>query len=554
MTTRNSHTVKKTVPSPCPWTTQECRRHTGDATTASWARTGDHSTKTAVSMFENTEFNEDSRDTKTTNTNDGGKLDHQRKPYRAPEYLPQEMRYRAGELPVSIGNRLDESQGRSTSIENNVAPATGKYGMFTVEQKVEEGIPAGAAAPLARLARREPSTMHDHSASRLRENFTFSAEHQDRDIERIGNQDITSTTRQAERTDLSPQLLVPTDETPCRGSDVGNASLTPLSGVVSQSITTKRQFVKISDRWGILKPLDWILRAFRSPGKSSEGIIPFFNLRSDESSTYTQLPGPDAPDKNSASPPPNEKSPHLRIQQSNSSKKPPRYLYLCVNKHNAPRFTQIDCSNMTNDHDFFKELMSSYDSTRGRVHRLLSIRQYHHCEFYLFGKWGIDMGGPLDKHSFPPQGDPSYVFTPRPAFENLPHGPIAPQEFYDRYYRSDGKHWDSPGSSGTSSSTTTTTTTITPNPSDSALKSIPLRTAALDWENGRYETFYGLLAVEQLCYSRLKLYFALLAVFLMFSGLLLYCVWGRGMEDLQNALTPLQVALAAWPIVVNLFS
>ena len=82
------------------------------------------------------------------------------------------MRYRAGELPVSIGNRLDKSQGRSTSIENNVAPATGKYGMFTVEQKVEEGIPAGAAAPLARLARREPSTMHDHSASRLRENFT----------------------------------------------------------------------------------------------------------------------------------------------------------------------------------------------------------------------------------------------------------------------------------------------------------------------------------------------------------------------------------------------
>jgi hypothetical protein len=367
--------------------------------------------------------------------------------------------------------------------------------------------------------------MHDHTASRILEDSTFSSERQERDIERVGSQEITSDTRQTEGRDRLLQLSAPSNETPYQGSGFAVAPLAPSSGAVSQ-ITTKSQSVKHTNFWSIPKPLDWILTAFKppktSPEKPADGILPLFTS--------------------------NENPRHLEIRQGNPSTNSNRYLYLCVNSHSTPRFTEIDCTGMTNDHDFFKKLKSSYDSTRGHLHLLLSIRQYHYCEFYLFGKWGIDMGGPLKKHSFPAQGDPSYDFTPRPPFENLPCGPITPQEFCDRYYRSDIKSWKL---SLASSSNTTAAINIQV---DCALKSMPLRTAALDWKNGKTEDFYGLLAVEQLCYRRLKLYLALVGVLLSSSGLSLYVLRGRGMEDLQNALKPLQVALAAWPIVVNLFS
>jgi hypothetical protein len=213
-----------------------------------------------------------------------------------------------------------------------------------------------------------------------------------------------------------------------------------------------------------------------------------------------------------------------------------RYLYLCVG-HSPPRFVAINCTDLKDDHDFFDRLKSSYDSTRGYFRRIFSIQQYHHCEFYLFGKWGKELGGPLEKDSFPPPpaANASSVCAPRLPFVNVPCGPIPPQEFYDRYYCSGNKFWSA----------------FPAGPSiDRAATSLPLRTEKLDWTNGQHETFHGLLSVEHLCYWRLRLYLALL----MFLGALLGSLWafrwdGGGLGDFQNALTPLQLALTVWQIV-----
>jgi hypothetical protein len=62
-------------------------------------------------------------------------------------------------------------------------------------------------------------------------------------------------------------------------------------------------------------------------------------------------------------------------------------------------------------------------------------------------------------------------------------------------------------------------------------------------EDGECETFYGLLAIERRCRYRVVLYLTLLnLVWLIFSPFWIF-VWGHP-SDLQNAFTPLQVALS----------
>lgn len=449
MATKDSHTVNGTFPLACPRTEHESHGREGGTTTASRARDGgDHGIKTAVSTLEMTEFggreprvrsadlglvimggsyahggaggrgsghgrkrcngdnddgdgenNEDCHATNIANPNDSGTDGKRRKSYRASRCFPQEMRYRASGLPT--GRWLNKHQGRSTSIESNLAPVTSKYGMFTVEQELEEGDPAGAATPLARWRPCKPGVTRDHNyfSFRLPGDSPSLSKRQERDIERIGSQDVTLIARQTEAR-LLQKLSTKSDQTPYRGSGGAAASIASSSGVIGQFDSTESQPAKASDGWGTRKPLNWILRAFKSSEEPSQSTLPFTEPgRGVEQLTYARLSGTDAPDVNPAPLPPNEKNPHL--DQDSTPNDPTRYLYLCVHTRGTARFTEINCTGLINDHDFFDELKSSYDSTRGRLRRFLSIRQYHHCEFYLFGKWGVDMGGPLAKTLIP---------------------------------------------------------------------------------------------------------------------------------------------------------
>jgi hypothetical protein len=82
----------------------------------------------------------------------------------------------------------------------------------------------------------------------------------------------------------------------------------------------------------------------------------------------------------------------------------------------------------------FDALKYTYDGTRGRLRRWLSVWQYDHCEFFVFNKWGVKLGGPLYQ-GFPSSSDDLYDFDPHPPSPFPPHGPISQGEFRDHYYR-----------------------------------------------------------------------------------------------------------------------
>jgi hypothetical protein len=61
----------------------------------------------------------------------------------------------------------------------------------------------------------------------------------------------------------------------------------------------------------------------------------------------------------------------------------PRYLYFCIQLQPF-HFETIRCDRLYDDSDFYAELKSAYDSTRGFWRSWLSMWQYDHCEFYRF--------------------------------------------------------------------------------------------------------------------------------------------------------------------------
>jgi len=318
-------------------------------------------------------------------------------------------------------------------------------------------------------------------------------------------------------------------------------SASPMaSGIVTRDLTTEGRCVKNAEYWSFRGVFNQAKRLFQS--SETEYILPIAESnRGEKLSQYTRPADTNTPDRSSTTLRSNGKCSQQPAHHADSVTQETRYLYLCVDL-GMLQFATIKCANVITERDFFAELKSSYDRTRGRLRRYFSIWQYHHCEFYLFGKWGMGLGGPLIKDSLPPEGDDSYDFKPRPPFLNLPCGSISSQEFYDRYYRSDCKYWKPPGSSSSA-------TTI---PIDREMKSMPLRTHALDWKNGQNEIFHGLLAFERVCYSRLLLYLVLLTTLLLLLALLIMILRGKGIEDLQTAFTPFQVALSLYQILVTL--
>jgi hypothetical protein len=159
--------------------------------------------------------------------------------------------------------------------------------------------------------------------------------------------------------------------------------------------------------------------------------------------------------------------------------------------------------------------------------------QYHHCEFYRFCKYDVDQGVHLEP-GFPSIDEKLYDFDRDPGLA-FAHGLIPAQQFHDRYYSCGDTYWFS---------------RLWPShhtqnhlPSKRALNSLPKRTQQVVMEDGECETFYRLLAIERRCRYRVVLYMILLnLVWLIFPPLWIF-VWGHP-SDLQNAFTPLQVALS----------
>lgn len=508
-------------------------------------------------------------DVKPAKTGNKGRVDRESKPRRAPQYSPsQEMRLRSSPRAIALAESVDRPQGRSTSIEYHVAQDASQYGEVAAKQELQGQTPVGVAAPIASISSAGLSPeMSGETAARLLDDNVLSSQHQRKDIERSGRRGATSTARQplqaaaqsqepaiqagfSQQDALRPLLdevaWLPEhssrDQQP-EPETVGLPLLSRLRGFVEGR--TRRAFVweSLKQEYALFRVtfsrglgLGTIVNSSRSGQPSdTESAISMAELNTSEKSSDTPASSLDANayDQNSAPP----RLSNGNVPEGNATAAKVRFLYVYVDL-SPPRFIQVDCTNLHNDKDTFDELKSSYDRERKSPRRIFSIWQYHHCEFYLFGKWGVELGGPLKRHSFPPQGDPYYDFRPDMPFPDFPWAPIPPQEFHDRHYLRDRKYWahDSAGPS-----------------TDRAVASQPLRNKELNWENGLHETFYGLLAVEQLCYWRLRLYLALLVALGAVLGSLWAFKWGgRGLEDLQNALTPLQVGLAVWQIVVSM--
>lgn len=95
--------------------------------------------------------------------------------------------------------------------------------------------------------------------------------------------------------------------------------------------------------------------------------------------------------------------------------KPPRkssYLYLCIRLLSF-RFQEIECGPLKTDLELFQAFKSAYDQPRGFLRRWFSVWKYDHCEFFVFQKWGVRLGGPLHL-GFPLNSDLLYDFEPRP--------------------------------------------------------------------------------------------------------------------------------------------
>jgi hypothetical protein len=212
------------------------------------------------------------------------------------------------------------------------------------------------------------------------------------------------------------------------------------------------------------------------------------------------------------------------------------YLYLCIQLRDR-QFMEIDCGPLQNDLDFFDALKSTYDKTRGPWRRWFSVHQYDHCEFFVFRKWGVKLGGPL----YP--GD----FKPRPPLPQPPHSPINEGEFRDHYYhRNKRPTWVAffRRTYGYVSSRGANT---------DALQSLPKRVEQLEVEDEKRELFYGLLAVEVRSGFRMAAYaFVLNSPWIVFLFLWLLPL-GHPL-DLQGATVPLMISLAAMAVFLAMMT
>jgi hypothetical protein len=138
---------------------------------------------------------------------------------------------------------------------------------------------------------------------------------------------------------------------------------------------------------------------------------------------------------------------------------------------------------------------------------------------------------------FPSVDGKPYDFDREPVLA-FPHGPIPAQHFRDRYHSHGDAYWFS----RLWRSRSTQIAEGGP-PEKRALGFLPKRTEPVLMGNRTCEVFYGLLAVERRCHYRIALHLILLnLVWLVFAPLWIL-VWGHP-SDLQNAFTPLQVALS----------
>jgi hypothetical protein len=223
---------------------------------------------------------------------------------------------------------------------------------------------------------------------------------------------------------------------------------------------------------------------------------------------------------------------HLHRTMSMSKGVEPLYLYLCIQLQSS-QFECIRCERLHDDQEFYAKLKSTYDGAREPLRSWLSTWQYDHCEFYRFYKYDVNRGVPLEPGF--PTDETLYDFKPRQPLLAFPHGPIPVQQFNDHYYSCGDAYWFSRlrGSRNTQQYV----------PSKRALDTLPKRTQPIVMEDGDCETLYGLLAIERRCRYRVVLYLILLnLVWFIFPPLWIF-VWGHP-SDLQNAFTPLQVALS----------
>jgi hypothetical protein len=221
----------------------------------------------------------------------------------------------------------------------------------------------------------------------------------------------------------------------------------------------------------------------------------------------------------------------------------PLYLYLCIQLQSS-QFECIRCERLHDDQEFYAKLKSTYDGARGPLRSWLSTWQYDHCEFFRFYKYDVNRGVPLEPGF--PTDETLHDFKPRQPLLAFPHGPIPAQQFNDHYYSRGDTYWFSrilhPRTTKEHPCITKDSRSRSRSRDKRALNALPKRTQVIELEDGKCETFYGLFAIERRCRYRAVLYLILLnLVWLIFLPLWIF-VWGHP-SDLQNAFTPLQVAL-----------
>jgi hypothetical protein len=131
--------------------------------------------------------------------------------------------------------------------------------------------------------------------------------------------------------------------------------------------------------------------------------------------------------------------------------------------------------------EFFNKMKSEYNEARGWYRLWFSTWTYHHCEFFLFQKHGMNSSARL-RIGFPDAADSSYDFSPRPPEYLPPDGPISHDEYHFHYYYNtcpSYMSWTRWFASSYLINTGPSTANCT------ALTAVPKRMTKLDMENGK---------------------------------------------------------------------